>query len=71
MSALADAKSSGVITDQLLTIARPLFAAAVWAWFDANRDRVLFTRRILFWSVTLRLSDLAPLIVDIAGPHPA
>ena len=70
MSALTQATPNGPITDAILEAVRPMFAQAIWTWYDANRDRVLFAKRLLIFSFKITVSDLEPLVVEIAGPRP-
>lgn len=69
MSALTSASSEGAITDALLNATRPIFAAAIWAWYDANASRVLFSKKILFFSFSIRIADFKGIIEEIAGPE--
>lgn len=72
MSVLASAAATDNIGRALLEASRPIFAAAIWAWFDANQDDVLFEKRILgLFSVKLVLRDFRFLIEKIAGPDPS
>ena len=67
MSVLAEVKANNGITDAILNAARPVFAAAIWIWYDANADEVLFSK----WKfIKIRVRDLRPLVEAIAGPHP-
>lgn len=67
MSALSNASAEGNIGTALLEATRPIFAKAIWAWFDANKDRVLFTK----WGfIRITVGSFRPLIVEIAGPDP-
>jgi hypothetical protein len=63
MSVLSNA-SSDAIESAILNIARPIFARAIWAWYDADPGRVLFSK----WFITIRLRDLRWLVEEIAGP---
>jgi hypothetical protein len=38
-----------------------------WEWFRENADRVLFSRRVLIFSITIRLRDVRPLWVEVFG----
>lgn len=52
----------------LLATARPYFAAAIWKWFDASMDDVLFSR----WGfIKIRVRDIRFVIVMIAGEDPS
>jgi hypothetical protein len=65
VSALTSVSSQGGVTDAILAAARPLFAAAIWAYFDAHQSDVLFSK----WGIVkIRLGDLRPLIEALAGP---
>lgn len=66
MSVLSQA-SSDAVEGAILNIARPIFARAVWDWYDADPGRVLFNK----WFITVRLRDLRWLIEEIAGPDPS
>lgn len=72
MSALASAKGEGAIVDAVVAACRPIFANAIWAWFDANKDRALFTKKILFFpAFTIRIADFEGIVSEIAGNRPA
>lgn len=43
---------------------------AGWRWYEANADRVLYTQRVLFWTINLRLRDLRFLFVELFDPEP-
>lgn len=47
-----------------------LIAPLIWRWFDENRDGVVREFRVLFWTVTIRVSDLEPLFVRLFGQRP-
>lgn len=70
MSALSTVTSEAGIPQEIIDAIRPIFAAAVWRWFDANRDRALFTKKILFFSFTITVRDFEGVIGEIAGPRP-
>lgn len=65
MSVLATARGQGDVGEAILTVARPLFARAIWAWYHANEDRVL----VSLWIYKVRLRALRGLIEEIAGPE--
>ena len=68
MSVLSQTAAKDGIGETILTAARPIFAAAIWAWYDANAERVLFSK----WGfIRIRVSDFRLLIEEIAGPHPS
>lgn len=65
MSALANA-SSDAFSNAILDAVRPIFARAIWAWFDEHQGDVLFSK----WFITVRVRDVGWLIADIAGERP-
>lgn len=70
MSAIAnisarEAQQLGVSPELL----RQLLGKAVWAWYREHADDKIFSKRILFVSVTLRVRDVRFLIERIAGPE--
>lgn len=66
MSALSSAGGNGV-ENAILDIARPAFARAIWAWFDASKDRVILSK----WGfITIRVSAVRWIVEEIAGPEP-
>jgi hypothetical protein len=65
MSVLANASSDG-LDNAILSIARPIFARAIWAWFNQNKDRITITK----WFISIPLRDVRWLVELIAGtPH--
>lgn len=71
MSALANASARSGITDLLkglLEQCLPYFQKEIWIWYDANADRVLFSKWGLF---KIKVSDFEGLIAEIAGPRSA
>jgi len=72
-SVLESAQSDDGIPQGLIDAVRPIFAQAIWAWYDKNRDRVLVAKRILFFSFRVTLGDLLGegIVTEIAGARPA
>ena len=69
MSALSNASSRSGFTDilrGLLSTAEPYFQQEIWAYYNQRKTKVVFSK----WFITVRLSDLRFLIVEIAGPEP-
>lgn len=50
-------------------IVRQMMNQAVWAWFNDHKDDVIFTKKVFFFSVTLRVRDIRLVIERIAGPE--
>jgi hypothetical protein len=49
-----------------------ILAPLVWRWFDENRDAVVLTRRILAWTVTVRLHHFEPALLCLfPRPRPS
>lgn len=68
MSALGSAVATDPIGTALLDATRPIFARAIWAWFDANQTRRLFSK----WGfIPITIGAFRPLIEEIAGSDPA
>jgi len=70
VSALANASTRsgiGEVIRGLLATTEPYFQAEIWAYYNARKTRVVFSK----WFITIRLSDLRFLIEEIAGPEPA
>lgn len=68
MSALTAAKAEDGIGLALLNATRPIFAKAIWSWFDETQDRVLFSK----WGfINIRVRDFRMLVEEIAGPDPS
>ncbi len=42
---------------------------AIWAWFNLNSDKVIISKRIIFFTLTLKVKDLRFFIEEIAGPE--
>jgi hypothetical protein len=42
----------------------------LWKWFDENGEKVVLRKKIIFFSVTVRVRDLRFIFQMIAGPHP-
>ena len=68
MTALNDLRSlhaqQGRIEWKLLN---PFF----WGWYHDHANDMIVKRKILVFSVTIRVRDLHPLFVQLFGPEPA
>jgi hypothetical protein len=42
-----------------------------WRWFHANAGRVLYAKRVVFWTITVRVADLRFIFEDLFGREPA
>lgn len=42
-------------------------ARQAWGWYYANSGLVVLKRKIVFWTVTIRISDLYPVFVMLFG----
>jgi hypothetical protein len=43
---------------------------AFWRWYDAHSEDVILKKRILFWTVELRVKHLRFLFERLFGQHP-
>lgn len=43
---------------------------AGWRWYEANADRVLYQRKVLFWTLSLRVRDLRWIFEELFDPEP-
>lgn len=57
----------GVGTQMDVRVLGPFF----WGWFLRHSDDVIIKRKILFFSVTIRVRDLHALFVQLFGPEPS
>lgn len=67
MSALQNAQLSGAGAAQLTPIQRAALAAVFWEWYRAHSDDVIVKRKIVVFSVTIRVKDLRGLFVMLFG----
>jgi hypothetical protein len=65
MSALSDLK--GVSTQVDVRILGPYF----WKWYHKHANDLIVKRKILIFSVTIRVRDLRVLFEQLFGPEPA
>lgn len=65
-STLARELPAGVDTAAILRVLALFF----WRWFQNNREDTLVKRRILIFSVTIKVKDLRPLFVSLFGEPP-
>lgn len=65
MSALREANLSG--TPQLSPAQIAALNMVFWEWYHNHADTVLFKRKVLLFSVTIRVRDLRPLFVMLFG----
>lgn len=63
MSALDEMR--GVSTQIDVRVLGPFF----WGWYLRHTDDVIVKRKILFFSVTIRVRDLHALFVQLFGPE--
>lgn len=42
-----------------------------WRWYEENEDRVLYARKLLFWTVSIRVHDLRFVFEELFGEQPA
>lgn len=50
-------------------IVKRIMGEAIWEWYRENLDDVIFEKKVLFFSIKLRVRDLRFLIERIAGPE--
>lgn len=65
MSALQELQ--GISTQIDVRILAPFF----WKWYHRHANDMILKRKILIFSVTIRVRDLHPLFVQLFGPEPA
>lgn len=42
-------------------------ARQAWGWFYTHQEDVVFDRKVLFWTVKVRIRDLYPVFVRLFG----
>ena len=66
MSALGNVTHDDVSMRGVLAIARPIFAAALWSWYESNKDRVIISK----WGfITIHVSAVRWVLEELAGPE--
>lgn len=65
MSALQELKVVDTRVD--VRILGPFF----WGWYRRHLDDMIVKRKVLIFSITIRVRDLYPLFVQLFGPEPA
>jgi len=73
VSVVSAAATRSGITDAirgLVAAATPYVEKEIWTYYLANKDRVLFTKKILWFSFSIKVSDFEGLIEELAGPQP-
>lgn len=65
MSALTELQ--GVSTQVDVRILGPFF----WRWYHRHSNDMILKRKVLIFSVTIRVRDLNVLFVQLFGPEPA
>ena len=64
MSALSDLKGIGTQVD--VRILAPFF----WKWYHKHANDMILKRKIVIFSVTIRVRDLRVLFEQLFGPEP-
>jgi hypothetical protein len=49
---------------------REAIAAQAWGWWYVHQDDVIVSRKVLFWTVSIRVRDLHGLFVRLFGEQP-
>ena len=50
--------------------AKDMLNRTAWVWIRDNKERVIFSKRLWFFNVTIRVKDLVPLFREMFGPPP-
>lgn len=67
---LGAAAGAGPITDAIREVVRSELGRHFWRWYEEHARTVLLSRKILFFSVHIRVSDLRGLFVTLFGERP-
>ena len=66
----APVASTAIAAITAFPVADPALRQAFWKLYDAESEDVLLKKRILIFTITLRLKHLHFLFVLLFGPHP-
>jgi hypothetical protein len=67
MSALQNAKLLGSGAPELTPVQRAALSAVFWEWYRNHSDDVIIKRKIVLFSVTIRVRDLRALFEVLFG----
>ena len=67
MSALSSATIMGSGAAELTPVQRAALAAIFWDWYRRHLDDVIVKRKIVIFTVTIRVHDLRPLFEALFG----
>ncbi len=69
MSALSSAKVLGSGAAELTPVQRAALSAVFWEWYRTHSEDVIVKRKVIFFTVTIRVRDLHPLFESLFGPE--
>jgi hypothetical protein len=46
------------------------FSAAAWKWYNEHAEDTVFSRRILFFTIHIKVKDCFDIFVQLFGPQP-
>jgi hypothetical protein len=69
MSALQNAQLMGSGAADLTPVQRVALAAVFWEWYRKHSEDVIVKRKVIVFTVTIRVHDLRPLFEALFGPE--
>lgn len=67
MSALSSAKVMGSGAAELTPVQKAALSAVFWEWYRTHSEDIIVKRKVLFFSVTIRVKDLRALFEALFG----